>query len=245
MTTIAPGDISLQLRPLDTRMRHLRGARRLGVLTIGVFVAVGLLTLPCSAVAIDPSLEETVTSAGHAEFPLWKTVPVKAFAVLKEGTLSGSRWGVYAYRAPKGGKTAGQNPCLVLARSTPEGQVGTAGGCGSPAPNGGSGALPVAPLIGGAHSTRPGAPAVGEAFSGMTFGTEVQKVRVVVEPGPPILLHTRLLSEDQSAKARLVQFRYAVFAVRRDICVKRIEAYDFGGARILRAPTEECPVFQP
>ena len=211
-----------------------------------LWIAIGVLFW----VALLPAASAEVASAdsGHgsefAGFPLWKDVPARDFALLKEGqNRLGTRWAVYAYRDARRGRRAREEPCILLARITAQGMYHFSPGCGVPAPLPGSRSMPVSVGMGDAHSNYPGGPWVGESFTGMTFAPEVARVRIEVEPGPAVALQTQYLSARQSKEAHVRRFRYVAFALPRDVCLGRLTGFDDSGAVVLEADFTECPLY--
>jgi hypothetical protein len=174
-------------------------------------------------------------------FPLWKDVPVRRFAVLKEGeNRRGTRWGVFAFRRP-GSRGKGRDmPCLLLSRITASGLYGISSGCGPLAPSSGLHSLPVSVGNGLAYSKTPGGPFSEESFHAMTFAPEVSGVRVEVAPGPSVGLMTKYLSVKKSKKSHLAQFRYVTFSLLRDICLDSVTGFNDDGDVVLDADFNEC-----
>jgi hypothetical protein len=185
-------------------------------------------------------------SSGRSEaaaFPLWKSVPTRAFATLGTGILHGTHWAIYAFRGSQ--KTnARTSPCLVVAHLTKDLRYGSSVECGSLAPALGSDVAPVYTLFGSSYRRRANGPVIGETFLGLSVASSVRSVTLTVEPGKSIFRKTRLLSAQQGTKAHLMQFRYLAIAVPRNICISHIAAQDFLGNVVIDADGNECPLIE-
>jgi hypothetical protein len=76
----------------------------------------------------------------------------------------------------------------------------------------------------------------------MTFAPSVVRVRVEVEPGPPISAPTKYLSMSQAAKVHIARYRYLAVSVGREICVKQVLGFGSDGTQLFAADGEECPL---
>jgi hypothetical protein len=173
------------------------------------------------------------------QFPLWMDVPTSAFAVLGEGTVRQTRWGIYAFRGT--GQRAGQSPCLEDATLYYGGGSGVGASfhsgmaCGSLAPPA------ITPLTTESVVTAQkglNAPIVSDTVFGTTLASSVSKVKLQLRPGPTQTRQTRLLSASQARKAHLSPFRYVVFGVARKACMSRITGFDVLGAQLFESPPE-------
>lgn len=173
------------------------------------------------------------------DFPLWYEIPVKAFAVLHEGDLYGTRWATYVYR-PRGSMAKGrETPCVLIARISWDGSYNSANGCGQPVPVSGVDVPPVFPMLGGTIVNRAG-DIQGEAFGAIAVTGDVVKISVAVEPGPAIVRRTIPVGKRRAHKARVAPFRYAAFGVGRDACAKAVSGFDKAGKLVLQEPLEGC-----
>lgn len=172
-------------------------------------------------------------------FPLWKDVPVRAFASLGEGKVHGTRWAVYIFRGAAK-REGGKRPCIDVAHISADGIYGYSIECGPLAPAQGLDVPPVLALTSGSHRNKAGAPVLGETFLGMTFASRVKEVRLDLNSGKSITRETSYLSARQSKKAHLVRFRYIVAGLALDACIRHITGVDGQGQTVIDADTEEC-----
>ncbi len=206
-------------------------------------IAIGLVAGLVGAVVlsggkIDESRAQQQERVGPAASGLWRDVPSTAFAILAEGKIHGTQWGVYVFRPPNGG--APGMPCLMVAsRSRPVGSVDTTA-CGKPAPVRSIHETPVFPARGESRRAGPGAAVIGEWFGAMSLSASVMKIQVDFGPGGTITRRTSYLSANQGRKARVERFRYVTFAMGRDVCVNEIRGYDNAGDIVLESSPREC-----
>lgn len=169
------------------------------------------------------------------EYPLWKTLPTSAFAVLREGTVARSRWGIYAYRGD--GPAGGSRPCIEEVNLTFEGGLSTSGSSCGPLPTGDK--PPIFTLT-GLSWKYPGRAVIGETVIGMVVSKSVSRVSINVNPVPKVVRRTRYLSVSQARKARIQRFRYVALAIPRDVCLMGVEGFDIGGRRVLNTGLDPC-----
>jgi hypothetical protein len=208
-------------------------------LVLGVLICIAMAP-PISPVS--PLRAYGAPASPFRDFPLWREVPVRRFAALKEGeNRRGTRWGVFAYRRPLA-QTAGarEMPCLLLSKITDQGQYGTAGACGSLAPSRGRSALPVSVEMGLSYRTRANRPFTHEFFVAMTFAPVVRQVRIEVAPERFMTFETRYISARQSKKARLSRFRFIAVSLPLELCVGDVIGFDAVGEVVLDADFNEC-----
>lgn len=171
-----------------------------------------------------------------AEYPLWRAVPTSRFAVLGEGVVRTTRWGIYAYR-PKGRNGAGR-PCLEEVNLSFKGLYHDGASCGPLAP---PAKMPVFTLSGSSYQYE-GHREVGEAVLGMALAPTVRRVMLELSPGPPVTRLTRQLSPRQAQKAEVEPFRYVTVTRPRDVCLRGVTAYDLAGNEVLSTPRNHCTV---
>lgn len=133
-------------------------------------------------------------------------------ALLAQGKINGSKWRVYAHRSRE--RYAASRPCIdasigPLPRPPGWGPFNTICGSVSPIPN----------VVGATDDSGKSLQTV-IAFA---FGTEVEAVRLKVDPAGTRVLKTRLLRPKQARAARLLPFRFAVFARAGEFCIRRIQ----------------------
>jgi hypothetical protein len=207
-----------------------------GLLVPLCLTAVSFLALPADASDYDATGQSRYGS--FRGFPLWKDVPTRRFAVLKEGqNRRGTRWGVYAYRDRGVGR---DRPCILLASITFNGIYGLSSGCGPLAPSTGRKSLPV--LVGKelSYSKGIGEPFVSQSFYALTVAVEVRRVQLVLDDGSKILRVTKRLNPRQGKKARLARFGYVTISVLRDVCIEEVNGLNGAGSVVLEADFEEC-----
>jgi len=217
-------------------MMYLRIGRTLYALACGA-VALGslFLTTPATGEGFKANGRGSGSGGAYADFPLWKDVPGRTFAVLGEGSLRNrTRWGVYASRA-SGSKRAYENPCVSVASITAFGVYGNAHRCGPLLPASEPSTEPaIYVAIGGSSSKS------GETVMGLSFSPQVQKVVARFAAGGQITRRTKLLNARQRAKTHLPPLRYIALGLQRDVCVETVIGYDAAGSVILQAPTQSC-----
>ena len=238
-------DLKADVVPMSVRSAGLRNCRPKGRSMVwwilyGVCFVIGWSVLPLWATA---SISAHAVNARLLSdgFPLWRSVPTSAFAVLGEGKVGGTNWGVYAFRSRPTPK-ARETPCIEVATITALGEYGHSTECGSLTLSNGSENLPVFTLIGGSRPAARGGHNIGETVIGIAFASTVVKATVEVEPGAPVTLRTKYLSVRQGRKAHLGRFRYLAFSLSRDVCVKHITGVDRQGTAVVDAESYECPI---
>jgi hypothetical protein len=165
------------------------------------------------------------------EYPLWKVVPVKAFAVLGEGYISNVRWGIYAYR--DGPRT---KPCIVEANLAFNGLYSSTDQCGGLAP---PSREPISTIT-TSSSEWPNGRRVEYSVIGFAVGAEVNELSLDLRPGRMLRRRTRLLSQQQAHKARLQQFRYLTVSLARKVCVNQVSGFSDSGAEVISTAPSEC-----
>lgn len=176
--------------------------------------------------------------AEFEDFPLWKDIPVKAFAVVGEGRVRGTRWAAYVFRGASK-REGGKRPCIDVAHIAANGAYGYSTECGPLAPVQGPDVPPVFALSGGNHSNGAGGP-IGESLIGVTFAPQVVEVRFELDSDMSIARPTSYLSRRQSKKAHVRRFRYIAMGLAQDVCIKRVTGVDAQGRTVLDAATGEC-----
>jgi hypothetical protein len=212
-------------------------------LIYGMAVALTLILVGFVATAIGRDRSQPVTRvmrAGFEDFPLWRSVPVQAFAVLGEGTVRKTRWGAYVFRASDS-VGSGTRPCIALASITATGAFGSLNRCGPLVPVKDVKTPPTYTLRSSTSRNSKNGPILGEAFLAMTFAPSVSRVRIDIS-GKTITRLTRPLSIQQSKKANVSRFRYVAFGIRQDVCVRHVEGFDRMGNLVIDANTNECPI---
>lgn len=202
-----------------------------------VVASVSLAVLLAGTAADGTGAGIRARSNPYSDFPLWKDVPGKSFAMLEEGSLPNrTRWGVYASNGADG--PGGRKfPCLTVATITSYGEYRYAHPCAKPAPE--PGRPPVVVAIGGSGPRHPGGPVIGEAAVGASFVPKVRKAELLFSSGERVIRRTRLLNGKQQLKTNLLPFRYVAFATMRDVCVTSIIGYDASGKKLFGLPTEQ------
>lgn len=166
------------------------------------------------------------------DFPLWMSVPSKAFAVLGEGVVRQTRWALYVYRGR--GKEGAERPCLDLATiyfGVGEGESfrnGTA--CGPLAPPAKRIVTTKADLQ---VQKKIDGPIVGSSVLGMAVGSHVATLEVELDPDGKVVGKTRYLSARQAAKAHVRRFRYFTLARAKKICLDAVEGFSFNAEKVL------------
>lgn len=162
------------------------------------------------------------------QFPLWKDVPGRTFAVLAHGTREGSEWAAFASRASTSARSR-ERPCVTVARIT-SGRYANAGGCGPLAPEMGLRYPTIHPLIG----------ETGATVFAVSLSSEVRQVEIEFGSGRVIRQTPRRLSSHQAKKAHLPQFRFVAMALGEDACISRVTGFAVDGKRVLDSETHEC-----
>lgn len=187
------------------------------------------------------ALLTAVAAHGHSDearrvrltFPLWRDVPVRQFAALRQGNFRGTQWGAYIFRDSGHGGDSRHGICVDLSKITDGGVHGNVLKCGPVVPR--QGELPVYALIGRSGPT-------SESFVSMVLPLEVSSVRLSIEPGPDIVRSAAVLGDRRQRKAHVGPLRYVAFALRKDICISSITAFDRFGRTVLDGITGECPL---
>lgn len=174
----------------------------------------------------------TATSVFNS-FPLWKDVPVKQFATLKEGRAKGGRWAVYGFRHARGARWR-DKPCLHLARITSDGRYGDVGGCDMLAPRGGVGRRPLLVSMSEAGSGR------SLTYFAATFASEIVNVRLDFDDGTSMRRTPERIGKRRAQKARVEDFKLLAATVSRDVCIQRVVGLNSRGETVLDAASGEC-----
>ena len=169
-------------------------------------------------------------------YPLWSVLPTRSFAILGEGSIRQTRWGVYVFR--QAGKGSDAPACIEEVDLTFFGLFSTDIECGVPAP---PNDWPPFTLT-SASTKRPDSPVVGETVMSMMLGLNVLRVTLNVNPGISVKRSTRLLSAKQAAKAHVEPFRYLALGLARDVCLDGVEGFDADDHRVLSTPLAGCRV---
>lgn len=171
-------------------------------------------------------------------FPLWFDVPGRTFVTLGEGRLKGrSHWAVYASRVG-GGERGRENPCLSVARIAGDGGYGDAHRCGEPAPA--ANQPPVYVSLTGSYQNHPSGPVIGEAVMGLSFRSDVERVKLMFVGGESMVLPTKFVNATQRRKTRLPDFRYVALGLQSDVCVEAVAGYTGQGRLIFESSTRLC-----
>ena len=217
--------------------------RWLGAAALIAFCLLASLLLPGGATPASGWADRTANSD---RFPLWATVPTKAFAVLDEGkNRQQFQWGAYVYRDK--GSNVGAEPCLIAAAfydgpPLPGGGLYQPGepACGPLAP---SASDLVTARTGVVVKRYPKAPTATAAVIAMSFSSNVYRVEIEVSPGPDLRLRTKLLSAAQAAKAKVDQFRFTAFHLLRQgkrACITRVKGFDRQGIQLFEDTHRAC-----
>lgn len=166
------------------------------------------------------------------DYPLWRAVPTKAFAVLGEGIVSNVRWGIYVYRDGPRSK-----PCIMEANLAFNGLYSSTQDCG--------GLVPPAPepiyTLTTSESEWPNGKRLESSIIGLAgLSPEVTRVQVRIRPGPNLTVQSRLLSQRQAMKARVPQFRYVAKALNRKVCINQVIGLDQVGSEIFKTSPTDC-----
>ena len=197
-----------------------------------------MLLADSPAVAVEKGPDASARNnrqAGAGNYPLWRVLPTRSYAILGEGTVRQTRWGIYAFRQPGKGRNA--PVCIEEVGLTFFGMFNTDIECGVPSP---PAEWPPFTLT-SASIKRPESPVVGETVMGMMLGLDVQRVTLHVNPGRSVKRSTRLLSDEQAAKAHVAPFRYLALGLARDLCLDGVDGFDAKGLRVLSTPRANCP----
>jgi hypothetical protein len=222
-----------------TKLRIIFGATWVGVL---FGLAAGLT---CSAAGAGPTSMNHSTGASnpYADFPLWKDVPGRTFAVLGEGSLpKRTRWGVYASRGGTGRKGY-ENPCISVALITVFGEYGNAYACRPLLPDPErpvSADEPVVYVAIAGSGMEPGGAVIGETVMGLSFSLGVRQVVAKFAEGGQIMRQTKLFNARQRTKTHLPPFRYVALGLQRDFCVETVVGYGAADQAEFEAPTDAC-----
>jgi len=214
--------------------------RYLFFLILLLVTGIGLIPPPAAS---GRSPEQGATPPGRqnpfGSFPLWKDVPGKHLALLREGKFKGTRWAAYVSRVGHARKYRRQ-PCLTLSRISSVGEYGVASGCARLVPERGrSHTLPLYRLLGIAGGSDGSEPAT---FLALLVAPQVNEVSIEVEPGEPITHKAQLLGRSKQKKASVAPLRYVALTVPRDVCVKRISGTGPLGEVLFDAKSPECPL---
>jgi hypothetical protein len=214
----------------------MMGATKIKVAAVLLIFCAGILghleSQRASAQRSDPD--------SYAAFPLWKDVPGKTFAGLREGRLlNGTRWAAFISKA-RPVKRAKANPCVTIAKITRFGEYGHATDCGSPTSDRNTG-RPIFVEMSASYRAASGTRVVGETVMAFLFSSDIVKLEAQLSSGGSIVTHTQPLKLWQQTKAHLTALRYVALGMLRDVCIRSIAGYDISGSRLVDRETEICP----
>jgi hypothetical protein len=220
------------------QVRHKGGALR-RPLIVAALVAVVFSVLATGGEADGAAngvREHERRSSPYADFPLWSDVPGGPFATLGEGTLSGTRWAVYASKIRRKPFTSA-TPCITVASISSEGAYHVQTGCGLIAPEDpfwtGAETFSTSARIHG-HNRH------GQFFGGLPFGVHIRGVKIHLASGANLFRKTRLLNPRQARKTGLRRFRFFVLPLDEPACIESLVAYRADGSAAWSGETEEC-----
>lgn len=217
-------------------------SRRVATLLCLLTGCVAVYAIPALGTADQVEGSPRAATAEIRQFPLWRSVPTKSFAVLGEGTVRQMQWGAHVFRGHV--RQAGLKPCIVMA-SFYYGMSANDGGSFDPGtPKCGPLAPPDSRAVmasSGITVTKRlnGQPVTSNAMT-LTFSPGVRSVKLQLHPGPSQTRRTKLLSSGQAEKAHVRQFRYLAFGIARSVCVVRVTGFDETGTEVFRGSPQLC-----
>ncbi len=221
----------------------MNGGWLISTFKAGLAIAVVMLSTLLSghgAGAASSGRIDSVAKFDHAstaaQFPLWKDIPVKTFAVLATGNVHGSEWAAYGFRG-SGGRN---RPCVDIARITASGAYSYSIECGSLAPDAGASEPPVYALISGTGRKSVDSRPLAESFLSMSLAEKVKKVHLTLRGGASIVRGTKTISTQQGRKAHVARFSYLALGLTRSLYICHVVGWNADGEKILDASTAEC-----
>ena len=229
------------MRILSAFMGQMRG--------FGLLVGIAAL-VACAALAIlDRPGAASGDIAGHgrsgsephwvAEIPLWRYagLPRDSFAVLDEGIVRKTKWGLYAFRSKRTG-----DPCLALVDLLFAGvhhafSVHSERSC---RPSASLDRRPISVHSGYQYQERVGAPIVSADGLGFGFSDQVSHVSMDLQSGTHRTFAPRMMSSQQARKAGVMPFRYLAVGVASEVCIDRVEGFDDAGNQLFAYAPEQC-----
>lgn len=222
--------------------RQSAGRRTYGFLAVVSLLCLLAVALPDILGATpkhDAPARSSTAPTWADDIPLWRDagIPLDAFAVLEEGVVRKTRWGVYAFR---GKKT--DTPCLALV------DLYFGGGKRAVSVHSERRCRPVTRLerspmavhLGYQYQERADSPLVGAEAIGFGVAPDVMRLSAQLVPGGQRTLTTRILSPRQARKARVDVFRYVAFGVAREVCIGETKGLDSAGEVVVSASPEQC-----
>lgn len=211
------------------------------VIAVVVATMIALMSAPWQSSARErPPHSAASVPEWVKNIPLWKFagVPLDAFAVLDEGIVRKTRWGLYAFRGKKSA-----TPCLALVDLYFGGvrhafSVHDQHACGS---GGDLGSSPITVHLGYEYQLGPNSPVVNADALGFALQSQVRRVSVEVAPGTYKTFTTRMMSQQQGYKAQVKPFRFLAFGLAREVCVGSLEGFDNEGGLVFASAPEQCP----
>lgn len=211
--------------PHIIRRAKARRTRRVHVATLMVISASLIASMALALPNVTTAREAHGASRNGAP-PLWRALPTKRFAVLREGRTGEMWWGIYIFRGS--GPTI---PCIEEVHLSVRGQFGRVRACGEPAPARVGDQLYT--LFSNSTVEPDGSETVNTEI-GMLFGANVARITMSLTPDGAVSRVTRLLSRAQAKKARVKQVRYAVAAMAREVCLDEIQGWDAMGVSVFK-----------
>jgi hypothetical protein len=187
-------------------------------------------------------------NSGENRMPLWRMLPTRAFATLGVGRGPASQWAAYTYRSPSSVMRPGIKPCIVVLGVTRESTFLHNGVCGQVQPSVSAPEEPPSYALMSASVESRGQSSAESVFAaGLPSVVERVAVRFEDAYGHRFTREasTKMLSEAQGRKARLVPFRYVVISVRSNVCVDSMIGYGVGGGALFDLREGECPLIRP
>lgn len=229
--------------PLHRRWRFLSACAGLA-LTIATVVALGASS--GSSAGWSAKTDKRATGRQNQKplttFPLEVDVPVKKYAVLRRSVDPSTYWKAFAFRAPPAeSNRSGGKACIAVGGVSKRGEYQFTGDCGPLSPVTGETESPVYTRL-STVETLNGKRTGGETVIAMSTSTEVARLTLDLEPGPPISAKTRLFDSTEAAKINLRPFRFIAVAIPRQVCVQGATGTSRAGAIVLKASGFECPL---
>lgn len=205
------------------RRRPVRRRREAFIFAFGSIwlIASVVLALPNVAMA-----KEAQSASRDDAPPLWRALPTRRFAVLKEGRTGEMWWGIYIFRG-----NGPAMPCIEEVHLSVRGQFGRVRACGEPAPARSGGQLYT---LFSNSTVKPDGSETASTEIGMVFAASIAKIAIGLTPDGAVSRVTRLLSRAQAKKARVEQVRYAIAALAKEVCLADVEGWDAMGVSVFK-----------
>jgi hypothetical protein len=197
-----------------------------------VVLLLGSLALFGAVLSSGPAFGRSSQDSALRGVPLWRALPTKAFVALGEEEARKSRWVAFAYRSP--GSKRRDRLCLQIATAwiLPHDRLGASPGtreCGSVRPEAVEPVAAEGPIRGSDRSVIV-----------VATGSDATGIGVTVKSGALLHAPARTIRGPRAAKALTSTFRYAVFVVSGDGCIRQISGERSDGTMAFETKEESC-----